>query len=113
MGLIERLTSWLGIGDDADRTDAETAAGGAAPADAPDEDADGEKRDTDGEPRLDPEGATETRVETTEAAVDALRDARNAADAPESAEAERSDPPDADDEDGSSDAVDADGPTGG
>jgi len=113
MGLIERLTSWLGLGGDADRPEAETAAGDTATADAPDEDA-------DGEPRLDPEGATETRVETTGAAVDALREARNTADTPGGAETtektettERTDLPNADDEDGSGDTVDADDPTGG
>ena len=107
MGLIERLKSWLGLGDDADRTEAETAASDAGAGDATDEDA-------DGEPRLDPEGATETRIETTGAAVDALRDARNAGETPGRPEAtETSDPPGTDGEDGSGDTVDADDPTGG
>jgi len=107
MGLIERLKSWLGLGDDADRTEAETAAGDAGAADASDWDA-------DGEPRLDPEGATETRVETTEAAVDALREARNAGETTGSHEtAEASDRPDPDGEDESGDAVDVNDPPGG
>ncbi|OYR78648.1 hypothetical protein DJ71_17300 [Halorubrum sp. E3] len=87
MGVIETLRSWLGLGGNADREEAETTAGDTATADPPAEDA----ADADGEPRLDPEGATETRVETTETAVDALREARNA-----------------DDEDSSGDTVDAD-----
>ena len=71
MKLIETLRSWLGLGGDADQTETDTAEEGASDA--------GE------EPRLDPAGATETRVETTEGAVDALREARSAADEEESA----------------------------
>jgi len=102
MGLIETLTSWLGLGGDADRTDGENAAGDAATTDAVDEDA-AEAAGAGGEPRLDPKGATETRVETTETAVDALREARNAADGDGSG--------DNVDADGSDDDADADDPT--
>jgi hypothetical protein len=109
MGLIETLKSWVGLGGDDDRTEAETTAGDTDTADAFDEDA----ADAGGEPRLDPEGATETRVETTATAVDALREARKTANTPGRAETtEAGDPPKADDEDGSGDTVDADDPTG-
>lgn len=104
MGLVETLRSWLGLGGDADQTETETAAGDTVPTDASGE----AGADADREPRLDPEGAAETRVETTEHAVDALKQARNTADAPERDEAtETGDPKDTNDEDGSGETADA------
>mgnify|MGYP000530017432 CR=1 FL=1 len=97
MKLIETLRSWLGLGGDADQTETDTAEEGASDA--------GE------EPRLDPAGATETRVETTEGAVDALREARSAADAADAGDAsdvgDAGDTPDADDEQESAGTADA------
>ena len=62
MGLLATLKSWLGLGSDTDnKADAETA-------ETPTE-----------EPKLDPNGATETRVKTTDTAVDALKQTRSEA----------------------------------
>jgi len=62
MGLLATLKSWLGLGSDTDnKADAETA-------ETPTE-----------EPKLDPNGATETRVKTTDSAVDALKQTRSEA----------------------------------
>lgn len=108
MGLIETLKLWLGFGGNDDRMEAETVPGDTDTADALDEAA----ADAGEEPRLDPKGATETRVETTGSTVDALREARKTTDTPRSAETtEAGDPPNTDDGDGSDDSVDADGST--
>jgi len=61
MGLLATLKSWLGIGDDT-ASEADTATD-----------------DTPEEPKLDPTGATETRVKTTDSAVDALKQTRSEA----------------------------------
>jgi len=60
MGLINTLKSWLGLRENTDDE------GGPAIDDAPSE-----------EPKLDPSGARETRVKTTDTAVDALKQTRN------------------------------------
>ena len=62
MGLLATLKSWLGFGGDA-AGDADTATD-----DTPSE-----------EPKLDPNGATETRVKSTDSAVDALKQTRSEA----------------------------------
>lgn len=59
MGLLDTLKSWLGLRDDADDE-----------ADAPIEDSSVK------EPKLDPSGANETRIKTTDTAVDALKRTR-------------------------------------
>lgn len=61
MGLLNTLKSWLGSGGDA-----------ASEPDAATEDTPSE------EPKLDPNGATETRVKSTDSAVDALKQTRTA-----------------------------------
>jgi len=61
MGLLDTLKSWLGLDDRADSNDADAATG-----DTPSE-----------EPKLDPSGATETRVKSTDSAVDALKQTRS------------------------------------
>ena len=59
MGLLETLKSWFGVGGDtASEPDTVTD-------DTPSE-----------EPKLDPNGATETRVTSTDSAVDALKQTR-------------------------------------
>lgn len=60
MGLLDTLKSWLGLGDDADDE-----------ADAPIDDTPPE------EPKLDPSGANETRIKTSDTAVDALKQTRS------------------------------------
>lgn len=67
MGLLNTLKSWLGSGGDA-----------ASEPDAATEDTPSE------EPKLDPNGATETRVKSTDSAVDTLKQTRTAAGTPES-----------------------------
>ena len=67
MGLLNTLKSWLGSGGDA-----------ASEPDAATEDTPSE------EPKLDPNGATETRVRSTDSAVDALKQTQTAAETPES-----------------------------
>lgn len=62
MGLLDTLKSWFGLDGTADATDADAA------TDEPSE-----------EPKLDPNGATETRVKTTDTAVDALKQTRSEA----------------------------------
>ncbi|WP_418282941.1 hypothetical protein [Halorubrum sp. DTA98] len=64
MGLLDTLASWLGLRDENDGTE------------------DGSVTDdvVDDEPKLDPDGVTETRVTTTDAAVDALKRTRSEAD---------------------------------
>ena len=69
MGLLDTLRSWLGIDGAAD-SETDTS---------PDDTA-------DDEPTLDPSGATETRVKTTDTAVDALKETRNEADRADSDE---------------------------
>ena len=62
MGLLETLKSWFGVGGDtASEPDTVTD-------DTPSE-----------EPKLDPNGATETRVTSTDSAVDALKQTRTEA----------------------------------
>ena len=62
MGLLDTLKSWLGFGGDtASETDTVTD-------ETPSE-----------EPKLDPNGATETRVKSTDSAVDALKQTRSEA----------------------------------
>jgi len=63
MGLLDTLKSWLGFGDRADSNEA------AAPTD----------ETSSEEPKLDPNGATETRVKSTDSAVDALKQTRSEA----------------------------------
>jgi hypothetical protein len=63
MGLLDTLRSWLEVGGTAD-----------SETDTPPDDT------ADDEPTLDPSGATETRVKTTDTAVDALKETRNEAD---------------------------------
>jgi hypothetical protein len=63
MGLLDTLRSWLEVGGAADNE-----------TDTPPDDT------ADDEPTLDPSGATETRVKTTDTAVDALKETRNEAD---------------------------------
>lgn len=109
MGLIGTLKSWLGFGGDDNQTEADTGAGDTETSDA----LDGGRADAGKEPRLDPEGATETRVETTGSTVDALREARKTADTPRTVETtEAGDPPNTNEENVSGDTGDADGPTG-
>ena len=68
MGLLDTLKSWLGGGGD-DASEPDTATD-----DTPSE-----------EPKLDPNGATETRVKSTDSAVDALKQTRtDATETPES-----------------------------
>ncbi|TQQ80792.1 hypothetical protein [Halonotius roseus] len=75
MGLLATLKSWLGFGGDA-----------ASEADAETDDTPSE------EPKLDPNGATETRVKSTDSAVDALKQTRNeAAETAETAEGDVAD----------------------
>lgn len=62
MGLLNTLKSWLGSGGDA-----------ASEPDAATEDTPSE------EPKLDPNGATETRVKSTDSAVDTLKQTRTVA----------------------------------
>jgi hypothetical protein len=62
MGLLDTLKSWLGVGGDADSE--------------PDTTTDDSQRE---EPKLDPSGATETRVKSTDSAVDALKQTRTEA----------------------------------
>ena len=62
MGLLETLKSWLGVGGDT-ASEPDTVAD-----DTPSE-----------EPKLDPNGATETRVTSTDSAVDALKQTRTEA----------------------------------
>ena len=64
MGLIDALKSWLGLREEANDEAAETI----------DETAPQESTE---EPKLDPSGATETRVKTTDTAVDALKRTQN------------------------------------
>ncbi|MFQ3475963.1 hypothetical protein HKK80_06845 [Halonotius sp. F2-221B] len=62
MGLLDTLKSWLGLGGDtASETDTAT-----------------DETPTE-EPKLDPSGATETRVKSTDSAVDALKQTRSEA----------------------------------
>lgn len=60
MGLLDSLKSWLGLREDPD-DEADSAIDDPSPA----------------EPKLDPSGARETRVKTTDTAVDALKRTRN------------------------------------
>ena len=62
MGLLATLKSWLGVGGDT-ASEPDTATD-----DTPSE-----------EPKLDPNGATETRVTSTDSAVDALKQTRTEA----------------------------------
>ncbi|GAB7008958.1 hypothetical protein [Halorubrum trueperi] len=86
MGLISRLTAWIGDlfgGSDGDSS---------SPDDADASEADAEDR-RDGDARLDPAAATETRVSATDDPVDALRDVRKSQEA-EKDETTASEPPD-------------------
>jgi len=62
MGLLDTLRSWLGFGDDAD-------SGSTPPTDTTQSE----------QPKLDPDGATETRVKSTDSTVDALKQTRSEA----------------------------------
>lgn len=59
MGLLDSLKTWLGVGKDVENED------------------DTETTNSPEEPKLDPNGATETRVKTTDTAVEALKQTRN------------------------------------
>lgn len=61
MGLLDTLKSWLGVGTDG-KTDNQDKTNSSSE-----------------EPKLDPNGATETRIETTDAAVDALKQTQDKA----------------------------------
>ncbi|MDB2270508.1 hypothetical protein PM032_05655 [Halorubrum ezzemoulense] len=84
MGLLDTLRSWLGLGGDGDGDadgDGDPHANAEVDTPAADE-TDGSAADETGteaaaEPKLDPSGVTETRVESTDSAVDALKQARN------------------------------------
>ncbi|MDB2240789.1 hypothetical protein [Halorubrum ezzemoulense] len=84
MGLLDTLRSWLGLGGDGDADadgDGDPHANAEVDTPAADE-TDGSAADETGteaaaEPKLDPSGVTETRVESTDSAVDALKQARN------------------------------------
>lgn len=60
MGLVDTLKTWLEGGSTTDKQ-----------TDTPTDDTDSE------EPKLDPNGATETRIKTTDTAVDALKETRS------------------------------------
>lgn len=61
MGLLDTLKSWLGVGTDGKTDDQDKTTSSSE------------------EPKLDPNGATETRIETTDAAVDALKQTQDTA----------------------------------
>lgn len=61
MGLLDTLKSWLGVGTGGKTEDQNKTT--SSPE----------------EPKLDPNGATETRIETTDAAVDALKQTQDKA----------------------------------
>ncbi|MDB2243335.1 hypothetical protein PM076_07585 [Halorubrum ezzemoulense] len=90
MGLLDTLRSWLGLGGDADAdgdgdphanaevdTPAADETDGSAADETGTEAADETGTEAAAEPKLDPSGVTETRVESTDSAVDALKQARN------------------------------------
>jgi len=60
MGLLDTLKTWLGVGSNDDNE-----------TDTPTDHTDSE------EPKLDPNGVTETRIKTTDTAVDALKETRS------------------------------------
>lgn len=63
MGLLDTLKSWLGLREETD-DEADTTIDDPSPE----------------EPKLDPSGARETRVKTSDTAVDALKRTRNETD---------------------------------